>query len=64
MGGVKLGYQVYRKSRCQSEFETRGGNNSGGGKPVHPLASSPRPWRNMIVAGEVEGLGAGTMMGG
>ena len=64
MGGMKLGYQVYRESRRQSGFETRERNSSGRGIPVHPLASSPRPLRNIIVAGEGEGLGAGTTMGG
>ena len=52
---------ILGESRCHSGFETRRGNSSGRDKPVHPLASSPRPWKNIIVAGEVEGLGAGTV---
>ena len=35
-----------------------------GRAPVQPLASSPKPWRNMIVAGELEGSGAGMIIGG
>lgn len=64
MGGVELGYQVCKGSRCQSGFGTIGGKSSAGWAPVQPLASSPKPWRNMTVAGEAEGLMAGIIMGG
>lgn len=63
MGGVELGYEVCKGSRYQSEIETNGGMMSAGGAPVQPLASSPRPWRKMIVAREDEGFGAGMIMG-
>ena len=64
MAGVELGYQVCKGSKCQSGFGTIGGKSSAGWVPVQPLASSPKPWRNMTDAGEAEGLMAGIIMGG
>ena len=63
IGGVELGDEICGRAECMS---------AGYGKrrrmavaPVQLLASSPKPWRKMIVAGEaVEGSGAGMVMGG
>lgn len=49
--------------RCFDEWREGFCRGPGGG-PVQPLASSPRPWRNMIVPGRVEGMGGGIVMGG
>lgn len=52
------------KSAIQSGVGTNEGKGVARGAPVQPLASSPRPWRNTIDAGEAEGLGAGMVKGG
>lgn len=61
---AELGDQVCEGRSFQSGLGTNGGKSCVGGAPVQPLASSPRPWRNMTVAGEVEGIGAGIVVGG
>lgn len=62
VGGMELRDEIYvMGKRCQ---QATVGEWMGVG-PVQPLASSPNPWRKMIVAGEVvDGSGAGMMMGG